>query len=50
MLGVDAAKSLGKQKGKSGSFTAEIPENTATRVVVREASKKTKVDLKVTNK
>jgi len=45
----NGAKALGKKDGKSGDFTAEIPENTPTRVIVRGAQKKTKVDLKITN-
>jgi hypothetical protein len=46
----DASKALGKARGKTGNFSAEVPENTATRVIVRGAAKKTKVDIKVTNK
>ena len=42
-------KALGKANGKGGNFSAEVPENTATRVVAREAKGKTKVDIKVTN-
>ena len=38
-----------KQGEKSGSFTAEVPANTATRVVVR-SSNKTNVKLHITNK
>ena len=44
------SKALAKKTGKSESFTVDIPENTGTWVVVRDASKKTKVDLKTTNK
>ncbi|HVL11655.1 MAG TPA: hypothetical protein VM529_03770 [Gemmata sp.] len=44
------AKAIAHKSGKSGTFTADIPENTATRVVVRNQGDKTKVDLKVTNK
>lgn len=50
ILTVDAAKSLAQQKGKSGTVTADVPENTATRVVVRGAAKTSKVDLTITNK
>jgi hypothetical protein len=49
-LTADAKKALGHQKGKSGTFTADVPANTETRIVVRDGVKKTKVDLKVTNK
>lgn len=38
------------KRGKSESFSVDIPENTATRVVVRPSGKATKVDLKITNK
>ncbi|MBA4188967.1 MAG: hypothetical protein C0467_13300 [Planctomycetaceae bacterium] len=50
LLSSDPKKALGQKKGKADSFTADVPENTATRIVVREAQKKTKVELKVTNK
>jgi hypothetical protein len=49
ILTAQSSKALAKASGKSGSLSAEVPENTATRVVVRGASKKTKVDVKVTN-
>jgi hypothetical protein len=45
----DEKKALGFKKGKSGSFTADVPENTETRLVVRGATKTTKVDVKVKN-
>jgi hypothetical protein len=49
MLGADAAKALAYKKGKADTFSADVPENTATRVIVRGAGKKTTVQLKVTN-
>jgi hypothetical protein len=49
LLGADPKKALGSKKGKSDSFSVDIPENTATRVVVRGAYKKTEVQLKITN-
>lgn len=44
-------KALGKvMNSKGATFTAEVPENTATRVVVRGGQgKKTEVTLKLTN-
>jgi hypothetical protein len=49
LVASDPSKALAKASGKTGSFTADVPENTATRVIVRNAPKKTKVDLKITN-
>jgi hypothetical protein len=49
LLDADLGKSLGKKTGKSDSFTVDVPENTATRVIARGATKKTDVTLKVTN-
>jgi hypothetical protein len=49
MLGADAAKALAYKKGKADTFSADVPENTATRVIVRGAGKKTTVQLKVSN-
>jgi hypothetical protein len=46
---VDAGKALGKATGKSGSFSVNVPEKTGTYVVVRDAKKSTKVDVKVNN-
>ncbi len=46
----DPALALAKETAKSGSFTAEVPANTPTRVIVRGAIKKTSVELKVTNR
>jgi hypothetical protein len=45
----DAKKALVEKKGKEGSVTADVPANTATRVIVRGASDKTDVTLKMTN-
>ena len=51
ILTAGEAKALGKQKGKSGSFSAEVPANTATRVVARDpAGAKADVQIKITNK
>ncbi len=50
MLLSDAKKALGQKQGKEGSFTTEVPENTPTRVIVRKASAKTEVTVKITNK
>ena len=48
---VPANKALGsKANEKSGSFAVDVPENTATRVVVRNASGKTDVKVHVTNR
>ncbi|MCI0700025.1 MAG: hypothetical protein L0241_02945 [Planctomycetia bacterium] len=43
------AKALGKKNGKADSFSADVPENTATRIIVRNASAKTDVTLKFSN-
>jgi len=46
-----SSKALAKKRSKGESFSVDVPENTATRVVVREAeAKKTDVQVKVTNK
>jgi hypothetical protein len=50
LLDADQAKAIEKKKGKEDSFTADVPENTAVRVIIRGAAKTTKVTLKVTNK
>lgn len=47
MTMADPAKALASGKGKDGTFTADVPENTATRVVVRSSSVP-KTDVKVT--
>jgi hypothetical protein len=45
------AKAIKAETGKkSGTFTADIPENTAAQVVVGESKKKTDVKVHVTNK
>jgi hypothetical protein len=46
---VDEGKAITKQKGKSGTITADVPANTATRVVVTGANSKTEVTVKATN-
>ena len=46
-----AGKALASNMGaKSGTFTAEVPENTGVRVVVRGARTKTEVKFHITNK
>lgn len=50
LLTADAKKALASKKGKTESFGVDIPENTATRVVVRDPAKKTKVDITISNK
>lgn len=49
LLSSDPKKAIEKKTGKGETFTVDIPENTATRVIVRGATKKTDVSLKVTN-
>lgn len=52
MVIVPSSKAIGNKvvRGKSDTFSVEIPENTATRVVVRgHTAAKTDVTLKVTN-
>lgn len=50
-LFVQPAKALKAEAGKTaGTLTADVPENTATRVVVSVETKKTDVKLHVTNK
>ncbi len=43
------AQTLEHQEGKEGNFSVEVPEKTATRIVIRGANAKTEVTLKVTN-
>ncbi|MCE9561382.1 MAG: hypothetical protein K8U57_04950 [Planctomycetes bacterium] len=50
IMQVDPKKAIASKKGKSESFTVDVPENTGTQIVMRDAAKKTKVDLKVNNK
>lgn len=50
MTTVALSKALASKKGKSESFTVDVPENTATRVVARgHTAAKTDVTVKVTN-
>ncbi|MBM3982907.1 MAG: hypothetical protein FJ304_22075 [Planctomycetes bacterium] len=44
------AQILDSKQGKAGTVTADVGENTATRVVVRNPNAKTEVTVKVTNK
>jgi hypothetical protein len=46
----DKAKTLDSKTGKEGALTADVPANQMTRVIIRGASKKTDVTVKVTNK
>jgi hypothetical protein len=41
---------LATKQGKEGTFSADVPAKTATRVLIRGLSAKTEVKLKVTNK
>jgi hypothetical protein len=45
----NSKKALADKAGTSGSLSVDIPENTATRVIVRSRGKKTSVNLKITN-
>jgi hypothetical protein len=47
--GANSKKALADKAGTSGNLTVDIPENTATRVIVRSRGKKTSVNLKITN-
>lgn len=48
---IPAAKALAKATGgKAGTLTADVPANTATRVVVDATDRKADVELHVTNK
>jgi hypothetical protein len=49
MLDAGEGKALGKSKGKDGTFSVDVPENTPVRVVVRGSPKKTDVKLEITN-
>ncbi|MBN9117784.1 MAG: hypothetical protein J0I06_01200 [Planctomycetes bacterium] len=50
MLTTEATKAIGSKKGKTDSFSVDVPENTAVRVVVRgHTAAKTDVNLKVTS-
>jgi hypothetical protein len=49
-INADAKKALASKKGKAESITVDVPANTGTQIVMREAQKKTKVDLTVSNK
>lgn len=47
---VASSKALGSKKSKGETFTVEVPENTATQVIVRDHKlAKTEVKLKITN-
>jgi len=46
---VAVEKAIASQKGKSGSFSGDVPEKTETQVIVRGGGK-TKVKLRVHNK
>lgn len=51
LISVPSSKAIASKVNEtSGSFTAEVPANTATRVIVRDAEKKASVTLKVTNR
>jgi len=46
---IDSAKAFGGQTSTSDSFVVELPADTETRVVVRGATKATKVEVKISN-
>jgi hypothetical protein len=46
---LDPKKALGFKSGAGETFVVDVPENTETRIVIRDAKKATNVDLKVTN-
>jgi hypothetical protein len=50
LLDTPTSKAIVSKKGKGESFTADVPENTPVRVVARNPSETSTVDLKVTNK
>jgi hypothetical protein len=47
---INLSKAIKGEKGKSGKFTADVPANTATQIMVGEASKSTEVKLHITNR
>jgi hypothetical protein len=49
-LTVDAKKAIASKKGKSETFTVDVPAKTSPAIVVRDAAKKTQVSLSVTNR
>ena len=50
LLTAEPKKALAMKKGKAESFSVDIPENTPIRVIARMETKKTNVNVKVTNK
>lgn len=49
LLTEDSKKALAGKTGKVGAVSAEVPANTAVTVVIRSATEKTTVDVKITN-
>ncbi len=50
LTSVVSTKALGSKKGKADSFTVDVPENTAIRVIARgHTAAKTDVTVKLTN-
>jgi hypothetical protein len=47
---LDPKKALARKRGKSERLNVEVPEKTATRVVLSDLNKKAKVELKIDNK
>jgi hypothetical protein len=43
------AQILAKAQGKEGTLSADVPENTATRIIIRDPRAKTDVTVKLTN-
>jgi hypothetical protein len=48
-VGPTKDKTLDMKRGKEGSFTVDVPENTRTRMIVGDARGKTEVTVKLTN-
>ncbi len=49
LLGADPSKALAMKKGKSDTLSAEVPADTPTRVILRNATEKTSVNVKISN-
>jgi hypothetical protein len=50
LIDTPSSKAIASKKGKGETFTADVPENTAVRVVARNPTESSNVTLKVTNK
>jgi hypothetical protein len=49
IIGSDPKKALASKRAKADTISADVPENTPVRVIVRNPTKKTEVNLKMTN-